>query len=116
MSLFTVSQSADQGVLVVGGSLAIENAAEIRKMLLDALEKSDRVVVRIAEDSEIDLSFIQVLCAAHHTAVKTNKTFEMDRAPNAFSRAVQDAGYRLFQGPVNNREGTCPRVTGGDNE
>jgi len=116
MSGFTVSQPDDEGVLVMGGSLTIGNAGEIRRRLLDAFERSDRVVVSIAEDTQMDISFLQVLCAAHHAAVKTNKTFELVRTPKIFSCAVEDAGYPRLRSCIHDRDGTCLWATGGKNE
>jgi len=116
MSGFTASQPGGAGVLVMGGSLTIENAGEIRRRLLNAFERSDRVVVSIAEDTQMDISFLQVLCAAHHTAAKTNKTFELDHALKVFSCAVEDAGYLRLRGCIHDRDGTCLWAAGGKNE
>ena len=116
MSGFTVSQPDDARVLVMGGSLTIENAGEIRRRLLDAFERSDRVVVSIAEDTQMDISFLQILCAAHHTAAKTNKTFELDRAPKVFPCAIEDAGYLRLRGCIHDRDRTCLWATGGKHE
>jgi anti-anti-sigma regulatory factor len=116
MNVFTASRSDDAGELVMGGSLTIENAGEIRRILLATFERSDCVVMSIAEDTQIDISFLQVLCAAHHTAVKTNKTFELAQTPKVFLRAVEDAGYRILKGCIHDRDGTCLWVRGGQNE
>lgn len=78
MSAFTISEPGGVGNLTMSGSLTIENAGEIKRRLLTAFERSDHLKVRIMEDAEMDVSFLQILCAAHRTAEKSNKIFAVD--------------------------------------
>jgi anti-anti-sigma regulatory factor len=105
------------GELVLEGRLTIENAERIRGRLIDALDKSDHVVVDLGVDIEVDLSFLQLLCSAHYTAAAANKTFRLKKAPSGiFRRVIREAGYLRKTGCSRDRKKTCLWAMEGANE
>lgn len=97
-----------KGELIMGGKLTVEFAADIRAKLIEAFTKGDEISVRLEEDAEADLSFLQVLCSAHRTALDAKKTFELNAAAApGFRRAVKQAGYVRTQGCVLELEKDC---------
>ena len=59
--------------LVLGTSLKIEHAVELRARILDTLERSDDLVLDGAAVLAADLSFIQIICAARRLAAGSEK-------------------------------------------
>jgi len=60
-------------VLAPQGNLDISQAGRLREELLAAFEQADTVTLRLDGVSEADLSFFQVLFAAHHEAAGRQK-------------------------------------------
>lgn len=94
--------------LTMCGSLTVVNAAEILKKIRDALEQTDRLVVTVGEDAGVDVSFLQILCAAHRTAAAQNKCFRLNAGKTpAFEDAARVAGYVRVRGCFRDRDGSC---------
>jgi len=90
---FKIAEKEPGSILVVG-QLRIEHASEIRDALLDAFKHADRVALTIERDAVADLSFLQVLCAAHRTALRENKKFELDSsAASGVQDMMREAGF-----------------------
>ena len=81
-------------MLEFSGELSVQRACELKTVLVEALSKSDEVKVSIREATTVDLSFLQLLCAAHRTALKSNKHFEVDTAEAPlFTKVQKEAGF-----------------------
>ncbi len=114
MEGFSFIRSGREGEVLIDGVLKIENAAEIRMKLADLIEKEDQVLLTIGKASEADLSFFQLVCSAHRTAVAMNKSFVVGpRRPAAFIRFSEEAGIKREKGCVFNVCGDCAWVLGG---
>jgi anti-anti-sigma regulatory factor len=94
---FKTTQRDDTADILARGSLTVENCEEIKRRLVEALDRSDHVTVSVAEDAEVDITFLQILCAADHFALKLNKSFALNGCPKALSRVIEDAGYPRFK-------------------
>ena len=88
------SNDNDTGTLRLEGDLTIERTTKLLEVLRHALAVSDRIVVEFGEVSTVDLSFLQLLCSAHRTAVAKGKQFFFagDR-PDFLSDAAEQAGF-----------------------
>jgi len=108
MSDFRVTESDGGRELVMGGSLTIENASSLRLKLLEALMREDDLSVCIDTDAVLDVSFLQILCSAHRTATKLDKTFLLrDLAEDNFASVVKSAGYSRKRGCARDKYDTC---------
>src|SRR5512134_3500103 len=101
---FRIADKNGDGDILLGGRLTVENAGRIGEALVRAFQQSDRVALILQGDAVADLSFLQVLCAAHQTALRENKKFELDSsaAPEVHA-LMQQTGFvydrRSFCGP-----------------
>lgn len=96
------------GGLFIDGALTIENACKIRTAVQEALLKTDRLVLTIGENAVPDITFLQILCSAHRTAVKAGKEFTINVPLGSdFSRVISDAGFSRHKGCSGGRNGTC---------
>jgi anti-anti-sigma regulatory factor len=94
LMLYEMKQSGDVWVLTLAGDCTIERAAELRKALLQALDSSAHLVVNPENVTAVDLSFLQLLCSAHRTALRAKRNRALDIAqPDKFRRMAQDAGF-----------------------
>ena len=84
----------DSGTLRLEGDLTIERAAELLEAFRQALAASDQVEMEFGEVGTVDLSCLQLLCAAHRTAVAQGKQFCFTgQRPHFLSEAGQKAGF-----------------------
>ncbi len=114
MAGFSFIKSGNDGEALIEGVLKVENAMEIKAKLLDMISKEDQVIITIGEASEADLSFLQIICSAHRTAVRVNKSFMVGpRRPAAFVRSYEEAGFIREKGCVFGADGNCIWLPGG---
>ena len=79
--------------VVLTGSLSLRVASDIRDQLLHALNDADVVNVRLVDTADIDLSVVQIFCAAHRSAILKNKSLILqNKLPDAFVQIIKDAG------------------------
>lgn len=95
-----IEQRGDEAVVVAGGQLCASQAGLLRQALLQAFEKETRVRLELREVGEVDLSFLQVLCAAHRTAAARTISFTLGGLASAAAvrRLICAAGARRGPG------------------
>lgn len=90
------------------GNLTIEHAAELQQVLMESLDRGDSLCLVFENVAEVDVSFLQLLCSAHRTAVKTGKTLVLDRhRPEPLRLIVMEAGFVRQEGCVLDVHHTC---------
>ncbi len=103
-----VEKSGDRLRLVVNGSLTIENAASLKKVLIKSMKKAEHVDLHIDNVPELDLSCLQLLCSAHKTYRDSNKYFTLSSgSAEAFSETVKAAGLLRHMGCESECEKSC---------
>ncbi len=87
------SASNDQVRFEINGICGIEEAARVRTILVESLSKADKAVLDLSKATDADLSFLQLLCAAHKSAVRRGKTLTIaDTVPEDIRQRVREAG------------------------
>ncbi len=95
-----IEHRGDEAVVVAGGQFCASQAGLLQQALLQAFEEKTRVCLEMREVGEVDLSFLQLLCAAHHTAAARAITFSLGglAAAAAVRRLICAAGARRGPG------------------
>jgi anti-anti-sigma regulatory factor len=84
-------------LLTLQGELTIDNAAAVRKYLLDSLAKHKKFTVRISNVENIDLTIIQLLQRFAWDAKELGKEVDFDFKLNEeFHSLIQRAGFNTF--------------------
>jgi len=79
--------------VVLGGRLTIETASEVAGTIRQALEGGGPVSLSFDEVSEVDLTIIQILCAACRMASARSQEFMLSgTVPPLINRLVDEAG------------------------
>ena len=60
-------------VLTVSGVLTVKNAKALKAALVDAVRNAPVVEVNVENIDDLDVTFAQLVCSAHRTAVDLNK-------------------------------------------
>ena len=90
------------------GSLTIERAAELKMFLMESLNRMDRLHLVFENVTEVDISFLQLLCSVHRTAVKEKKNLTLDgHRPESLRLSVLEAGFVRQEGCVLDVQQTC---------
>jgi anti-anti-sigma regulatory factor len=76
-------------IVTLPEALIISRATELRSLLLSALERGEPVELDGRKVNEVDLAGLQVLCAAHRTAMARGRALNLSR--DRRSAALQDA-------------------------
>lgn len=101
-------RSVRRGTVTFEGELTWDRADSIREKLIREIIDADSVEIRLGRVTAVDLSFLQLLCAAHRSAVRLNKKISLTgRSPLPFKEAVKDAGYARTIGCSPEREESC---------
>jgi len=69
----SINQDGDRTEMILSGSLTLFHAAALRQHLLDALDLSAHLTLRLGQVEEFDITFAQLLCATHYAAVQAGK-------------------------------------------
>ncbi len=96
---FESTMSGDASVLRLQGECTVEHSNELKAVLISEMKKSDKLILDLGEVTEVDISFLQLLCSAHISSVKMNKQFSLNRnQPQLLIKLVNDAGYSRNMG------------------
>lgn len=90
-------QGVEAGAMVTlrwSGDLTIRRIIQLKAQVQQALAAAKQVSIEIAADAECDLAVLQLLCSAHRTASRQEKTLQVGGELSGQFRMVLDlAGF-----------------------
>jgi ABC-type transporter Mla MlaB component len=90
------------------GDLTIRRIAELKAQVQQALAAVTLVSIEIAAEAECDMTLMQLLCAAHRTAARQEKTLQLcGEIPKQFKRIMDLAGFSRHIGCAQDKSGCC---------
>lgn len=91
---FDMDVATSTGTLVLSGALTIAHARDLHAGLVDVVSQVGRLVVNLEQVDSVDLTSLQLLCAAHRRLVQQGKEMVVTGAvPDLVRQAVFDSGY-----------------------
>ncbi|MBF0448521.1 MAG: STAS domain-containing protein [Magnetococcales bacterium] len=91
---FSMDDSGSAGTLTLSGDLTIQHATTLKETLLEGVSTAETMVINMEQVERIDLSTIQLLCAAHRALKKANKKIVLaGTVPNAVRATILESGY-----------------------
>ncbi len=85
-------------VLHLGGALLMDYADQLRSLLVRSLTVSDHIEIDVASVTSVDISCLQLFCAAHRTSTSSRKRVEFLHESSAFQQAARQAGFTRSRG------------------
>ena len=83
-----------EGVLSLMGDLTMVEAQETKRMFLEAINEVDTLYLDLGGIASVDVSFIQLLCAAHRECFLSQKEiFLQGDLPDTIDIFLATAGY-----------------------
>jgi anti-anti-sigma regulatory factor len=94
--------------LALEGDCTLDRALELRSVLLEALIDDGELLLNLENATEVDLSFLQLLCAAHRAALRCGKQLVLGPEPStAFMEAAEGAGFLRTMGCQDAQKKEC---------
>lgn len=88
------SPAPDHTSLTLPKTLTIKNILEAHKKILSAIDNNADIVLDIADDAQVDLSFVQLVVAARsHAAEKTGRVLLARPAAGELREALRRGGF-----------------------
>lgn len=88
-----IDESSKTAELILSGSLSIQYAAELKKVLTETLHQADTTLLDLENVEVLDLSSIQLLYAFHLAGTNSGKVVRLrGECPDRFRKAVEEAG------------------------
>lgn len=90
----TAKDAIQQNELCLEGELTVQRAAELRQLLMQALEGSNSIEIDLDRVTGIDLACLQMFCSVRKTAIRDGKQCSVkNTADSVFQKAGEIAGF-----------------------
>lgn len=100
-----LDQNELQYVICLEGEIDIASAAELKKLLLEALASGKELRVDLARATELDVTALQLFWAAGREASAAGVGFNLaGEVPAAITSTLGDAGFEQFPIPAEQSE------------
>lgn len=102
------TKAGKEGVLSLTGNLTMVEALETKKTLLEAIQSVDRLHLDLQAIESVDVSFIQLMCAAHRECFLSSKEiFIQGDVPDTIEDFLERAGYSKQHGCYSEALASC---------
>ena len=103
-----VEALGDRAVMVLEGEITIQSITALKSAFCTSIADSASVIVDVDGVTGSDLSFLQLLCAAHRHAVAVGKPLGFrGRRNDRFQSLAVEAGYARRHSCLLDATGTC---------
>jgi anti-anti-sigma regulatory factor len=93
----SLDKSEAGAVISLAGTIDITCAAELKVLLLEALDSGTEVLISLGDAIDLDVTAIQLLWAAQRQARQSTVGFEVSgQVPEPISTAIAEAGFQPF--------------------
>jgi len=85
-------ERGSKATIFFDGSLKIQNAGDVKETLLSALTKADKIIINHDNGTAFDLTYLQLLIAAHKSASMQKKEISLSgKHPVEFYTLLRDS-------------------------
>lgn len=105
---FTTGASKEEGILTMDAELTLNNINNIKNEFGKAMKKARHLTVDVQAATLVDLTFLQLICAAHRTVLSEGKTLKFAGGlPAVFTKTIMENGFKRKTGCALNPNETC---------
>ena len=103
------SKAGGVGTIHLEGDLDVEHCEKMKKVLLDAMDDTNKILINSEKLNSISLPCLQLLCSAHKSAIQLTKSFSLagDRS-QSFERALSETGFERHTACDRDLQESCP--------
>lgn len=105
---YSLEHSDGTAKLSISGSMTIEDAANLKTALAGIFtDSAPQIEIELSETPSVDLSCLQVFCAAHRSAALAGKELVLRNTPDSLRTCLEDAGFPRQTGCLHHEGKTC---------
>jgi anti-anti-sigma factor len=104
---YALNISNDTGELILDGDVTAESARALHGALLDPQGAVTDLVVNMSGVREIDVTCLQLLCSAHHAAMKEGRKIKLANVNQATMDTMESLGFIRHTGCREDTAGSC---------
>jgi anti-anti-sigma regulatory factor len=90
---FFYNDNTLKGTIILDGKLTLENLAVLKKSFIDALTKTDHLVVDHTKADEFDFAYLLLLLSIIKTSEQSNKKFTVKSSPENLKQLLIKSGF-----------------------
>lgn len=91
---FKAEEADNNTTLTISGELTVQNASALQGIFIRSLESSSNLTINLKDVTDLDLSFLQLLCSVHRTSTDLQKNLTLSGpCPEIFRDVVRSAGF-----------------------
>jgi len=104
--------SGDEGTVLCEGNLTVNRAEEMKSAFIQALQNANEVTITFTHVTDVDLSYLQLLCSVHRSALRLHKQVRFQGGlPEILKDTAEAAGYLRLKGCKLDSEKNCLWMT-----
>ena len=92
MTQWAFDEERQAGQLRIDGPVTIAQVAELKELLMQAVEQAQTVVVELSRVDQVDIAGMQLFCAAHRLACGCGKELKLSGGGERFRALAGTAG------------------------
>jgi anti-anti-sigma regulatory factor len=105
MNDIIIENRGNAKVLHLSGELVIQHANRLRSGFIESLRDANRIEIDLSAATDVDISFLQLLCSAHKSAIHAGKSVALDYSRSTVvTETIQRAGYFRHTGCMGNEK------------
>ncbi|MFN2267976.1 MAG: STAS domain-containing protein [Desulfonatronovibrio sp.] len=93
MANFEISSDSVKAVMNLQGNLNVEQASELHRAILETLQKHEVVQIDMGNVENVDLTFLQIVCALYKEAVRGGKRLIFESIPSKIVIKAEKMGF-----------------------
>lgn len=87
-------ETTNRTVLEINGELTVKNMSYLKNQVLETLNNTDNLLVKLKDIESLDIAGIQLLIAAEKTATSNNKSIAFETTlPDKLSGLMENTGF-----------------------
>ena len=93
MTQWSYDEEQQVGQLLVDGPVTVDQVAQLKELLLQALGQAHMVRVELSRVGQVDIAGLQLFCAAHRLACGCGKELKLSGGEERFQALAGTAGF-----------------------
>ena len=96
MTNWSYDDATKSGTLTLQGDVTIQQVAELKQALVEAIENASRLTVDVSSATAVDVAGVQLLCACHRFTTASGKQMSLRLGNNKrFADFLRETGFHL---------------------
>ncbi len=95
-----IEENGEVSVLTLYGDITVQNAAELREVLMEQLAAHSDLTIDLSYVTNCDLSLFQLICATHKRSIEDEKKVRLGDSSASVKEIASSGGFLRTSGCV----------------